>query len=1014
MTIASDVDHRRHLAILFSDLSDSTQIAAALEPEHYSELLEHLRKITGDVVAKHGGQIIRIDGDGAIAMFGFPERYEDLGRRATEAALDLHSAVNNIDRSWLPQSLKIKLHSGIHSGIVLLRPGDLIRGRYEILGNPTNITARLCDFAAADEIVVSDVTLGSDRHFFQTSQPRRVNINGQDDNLLVHTVVRRAPTSNRFEARARQGLAPFVGRERDLKRLRACLDKSASASNIVVVSAEAGIGKTRFVNEFLKEALINGYSAHQGFCESYFGTKPLQPFGQIVKSILISEYSLPANANVNQTKKHLEKLDEPLAELGIHFLSLLHGETTGVSVRVHEIFQAILTLLNSIKGDKPFIISIDDWQWADDASVRMLAMLQGHIEAKTLFVLATRSYDRLGSKMNTIEDIKLSPLSERKTQKAIEGLLQSPSPFVIERIKDHSGGNPLFIEELCHSLNAGSTNIDQISSSTSLPSLILSRFENLSDQYVKIVKNACVIGHMIPSWLLQELTQTDASDPALEYLSEKDFIHVAEMSGMLRFNHGITREVIYEYIELRERKAIHRRIVEALHNRAKDQGEDEHLEALSYHYGKCGNAERAYHYAVLAGDRALASSALDRAQAHFRSALHQIEELGENSESTKSINTIVRKFGLASVVDPSREQVPVLQTAADKAAANGDVEGLAWAEYWLGFILYGLGEPRLSIHHLEIAKRKALLTGDTKFLVQIDANLGQAHAAASEYQIAIELLDQAIDIKRKHRSGTRPSVGLSYSLSCKGFVLADQGAFENAYRFFDEAVKALCGIEHEMTASIMTQRSACYLWQGRLDDAIEQAEIAKKISGRVKARYLYAMSLSLIAAGKLFRNVRSSSALHELIESTQWLETSETHQFLSLNYGWLATFFVASGQFQHARQYAAHAILRARKGDRMGEAMAYRAMVRASLNEKNNQAAQRYLRRAYHAAAQRQSAHETAKTQICDAELAILTGDNDRATQLFGKARAAYDDLEIGFQVSPIDTISSSSNRLSL
>ena len=94
------VNQRRHLVMLFTDLSDSTRIAATMEPELYADLLQQLRDLIGVIVPRHGGEIVRVDGDGALCIFGYPDPHEDAGRRATEAALDLHAAAASLSASY--------------------------------------------------------------------------------------------------------------------------------------------------------------------------------------------------------------------------------------------------------------------------------------------------------------------------------------------------------------------------------------------------------------------------------------------------------------------------------------------------------------------------------------------------------------------------------------------------------------------------------------------------------------------------------------------------------------------------------------------------------------------------------------------------------------------------------------------------------------------------------------------------------------------------------------------------
>src|SRR5215217_2147937 len=174
--LAQEAPRRRNLTILFSDLSESTRIAESLEAEDYFDLLARLRSLYHSVVARHGGTVAQISGDGMLALFGHPQSREGDARRAVEAALDLHGAVERLAGEGLGRGMKLRLHSGIHSGLVLLQQGDQFRGRFELLGCATNIASRLCGAAGPGELLVSEATLGPDRHLFETVSRRRLSL----------------------------------------------------------------------------------------------------------------------------------------------------------------------------------------------------------------------------------------------------------------------------------------------------------------------------------------------------------------------------------------------------------------------------------------------------------------------------------------------------------------------------------------------------------------------------------------------------------------------------------------------------------------------------------------------------------------------------------------------------------------------------------------------------------------------------------------------------------------------
>ncbi|MCW5636244.1 MAG: adenylate/guanylate cyclase domain-containing protein, partial [Rubrivivax sp.] len=192
---------RHRLSVLFCDLCDSTALSGSLEAEDYAALLSALRRIYDEAVTRHGGTVVRILGDGLLAVFGYPVPSEGDGRRAVLAALQMHEAVKHI--APLPGALGahgrpgegpqgLRLHSGIHAGLVLVQGGDHVVGRLELMGMVPNIAARLSAEAGPDELLVSDETLGPARALFRTDAARRVRVQGHEQAIDCWTVAARA------------------------------------------------------------------------------------------------------------------------------------------------------------------------------------------------------------------------------------------------------------------------------------------------------------------------------------------------------------------------------------------------------------------------------------------------------------------------------------------------------------------------------------------------------------------------------------------------------------------------------------------------------------------------------------------------------------------------------------------------------------------------------------------------------------------------------------------------------
>lgn len=1001
---------RRYLTILFSDLSGSTKLGAAMEAEDYADLLNRLRHTYQSVIPKHGGTIVRIQGDGILAIFGHPDAREDDGRRAAEAALDLHDAVRSLRFDPpLPVVSSLGLHTGIHSGLVLLDEGDVVRGRFELLGNAPNIAARLSDVAESDEILVSEETLGAERNFFQTSERRSLSLRGKIEPITVYRILARASINTRLEARAGRGLVPFVGRQCELRMLESSLDDTLSGKpRYLAIAAPAGLGKTRLVEEFLRRAAAVDCQIHRGYCESYLSAEPLQPFLQILRSLCGLNHGMSAALAAEALENTLSAIDPDLlvhrTEL-LRILSLNAAEPQAGPSKppaVENTIGALRDLFDALAAAKPLLLFIDDWQWADDATRQVLGAISG-LDRRAIFVLiATRGFAAGDAGMSDARIVELAPFTENEAAETIVGLLPGTDPFVVTEIRKYSGGNPLFIEELCHSAAYEDTDrrIGRAHSGAAwLNSLIESRVARLPDAQADLVRTAAVIGNVIPSWLLESITGCGEDHPLVRGLAEEDFVFAGEKPGTLRFKHGITRDVIYDSVGLHRRRAMHLDIAESLREQGSAGGQEESYEALAYHYGAGGQAADAAHYAELAGDKAMAASALDRAQSQYQAALAALDLLQPSNGNYRRWISIVQRLALACVFDPSREPLEILRRAVALATANDDQAAVASAEFWLGNINYALGESRAATRHCERALVAASRVGDERLIVEIRTTLGQAAATACEYERSLELLDEAIEVKRRHRSGARPAVGLSYTLTCKASVLGDRGLFTQAHACLDEALDAVQSADHVVKGSLFCWRSAIYLWQGRWEDAGRSALEAQHVAERGKSFYLFAMGRAL-AAYASWTVEHAPESLQTIVDATSWLEVRDRGQYTSLNYGWLANALVASGRFQEARNHTARALLRARKHDRLGEAMACRAMARASAQGHDRRPAQHYLALAMNAARARGSPHELANNRLCQAEIELARGERAQARALLDQAGAAFAAMDMAWHAA--------------
>jgi len=1004
---------RCRLSLLFCDMCDSTALSNRLEGEDYAELLATLRRAGEAVVARHGGTVVRFQGDGMLAVFGYPLPREGDGRRAVEAALELHEAARGFAvpaAAGLPDGLRV--HSGVHAGLVLVQGGDVVIGRLELLGAVPNIAARLSSEAGRDELLVSDETLGPGRAYFRTGPARTVQVQGQEQALTCRPILGRAVPATPIERRIAASPTAFVGRQAEMRMLEARLGEVLSGTtHQVALAGPPGVGKTRLATEFVQRAKLKGCRVLKGYCESELDAVPLQPVLQMLRAALGIPTDAPMVAALSAVGAALDLLQLPAlapmltpllgpAQANVAAAAVGHGGASGTSAKGggspgSDPQFAIASLFARFAAREPLLLFVDDWHWADAASRQALAAICSAVEGFGLMVVySTRTVDAGDASMRQVEVLPIEPLSPEEGRQSIRALLPNADPFITDEIYRYSGGNPLFIEELCHSAEHEQVRLaGQHVGSAWLQELIESRVARLPPGRAALLRTLAVIGNVVPAALLTAVTGLAGDDEALHDLAQKDFLF-PEADGTLRFKHGLTRDVIYESVGLHERRRLHLRVAEALQSLTAPGSDDPH-EALAYHYGAAGRDTDSARHAELAGDRAAALSALDRAKALYHAALERLQAGGLEGASVAHWLAITHKLGPMCVFDGSRKDLPVFERAVQLAQAHGDAALHARAEHWLGYVHYALGQARDAVRHSERALALAPASpGHESLAVQIRASLGQAMAAASDYVGAQPLLEDAVNSKRGHRRGTRLPVVLAYSLVCLASVAGDRGQFARAHELMDEAWALLNGATHEIGASITGWRAVILGWQGRWSEALAAAQESTRIAEQTHSLFQFCQGR---ATGAYAEWVLTGevSAIDKLAESTQWLEPRESGLFRSLDHGWLAEGWLARGDRARARRHGALALQRARAGDIIGVALGCRALARDAAQSGDAAGAAKWLARARRIAARRDSWHEAAANDLCAAEVARFAGELGRARLLAETAASTFERLEM-------------------
>jgi class 3 adenylate cyclase/predicted ATPase len=642
-----DIAERRQVTVMFSDLVGSTALSAHMDPEDLREIILAYQKCVTEIVHRFGGFMARYMGDGVLVYFGYPFAHEDDAERAVQAGLETIAAV-----SALRTRGALRTRVGIATGLVVV--GDLIGSgdaqERSIVGRTPNLAARLQGIAEPNTVVICDRTRRLLGNLFELKDlGPRDDLKGVGEPARAWAALRASSVASRFEALHASGMTALVGREEEFELLRRRWARAKNGEGqVVLLSGEAGIGKSRLTAALLESIADEPHVRQRYFCSPQHTDSAFYPIiGQMERAAGLVPDDTP--------QARLDKLDAMLARtstsaedaaLIAEMLSLPNdGRYPAVQLtpeqRRQRTLDALISQLQALTRSSPVLMTFEDAHWSDPTSLEALGRsVDGIATLRVMLIVTFRpEFDAPWIGRPHVTALTINRLAQREAGTIVDHLVGSHAlPASIRKdIIDRTDGIPLFVEEMTKAvLEAESEDaVERIAAAVPLPALavpaslhasLMARLDRLG-----AAKEVAQIGAAIGRTFSHSLLAAVAHQPEVELESAIDRLIAAGLlfrqgvppHATYLFKHALVRDTAYGTLLRRPRAALHARIADTLESQFPDVAERQ-PELLARHCTEAGLIDKAAALWGKAGQRSLERSALIEAAEQLTRALAQI------------------------------------------------------------------------------------------------------------------------------------------------------------------------------------------------------------------------------------------------------------------------------------------------------------------------------------------------------------------------------------------------------
>ena len=692
---------RRQITVMFCDLVDSTALSENLDPEDLRALMQDYQKAAGGIIERYGGHVAQYLGDGLMTYFGWPQAHEDDAERAVRASLDIVEAVDAMD---------LQVRIGIATGQVVV--GETGAGDASVpklaVGETPNLAARLQGLAGAGAVVMADITRRLAGGTVEAEDLGEHALKGIVEPVRAWRATGLAVAEGRFAATRGEHVAALVGRETELAMLTETWAEAKEGNGqLVLLNGEAGIGKSRLVQELRRIAEAEGGMPMLYQCSPFHTNTAFHP----ISEAFAREAGFQAG---DGAEEKLDKLDALLGPRGIALPETMPLIAGALSIPTGDRYPALAlspqkqrertveALSDSmVAGAKqvPMLFVVEDMHWADPSSLDTATRIVSHLAGMQMLAAFTfrPEFEPPWQLSDRVSALTLSRLHSDTVSGMIANLTGGkPLPDeVTAEILAKTDGVPLFVEELTKTVlesgmleeTADAWQLTGPFSGLSIPATLqdslMARLDRLAPVKEVAQIGAC-IGREFRHDLLAAVSPMDgaALTDALRQLMDSELIQA--LSGVpaeaYAFKHALVQDAAYGSLLKSRRTQIHDAIATVMQNHFPSVT-DQEPELIAQHLTNGTQPLSALPFWLAAGQRASASAHTAEAIGHFESGLSLLRECADREIDVETEVALNAGVGFAYLAEGGYADE---RAALALAAAETRVNGMAPAPAQIG------------------------------------------------------------------------------------------------------------------------------------------------------------------------------------------------------------------------------------------------------------------------------------------------------------------------------------------